>query len=69
MQPNGPAEAAGLTRGDIITKIGDTPITASPTSSPAIREYKIGDTVTVEAVRNDQARTFQVKLGSDSAAQ
>ncbi len=34
-----------------------------------VREFKIGDTATVEAVRNDQVRTFTVKLGSDAAAQ
>jgi len=69
VQPDGPAEVAGLRRGDIITKIGNTDITGVADIFAGVREYKIGDTVTVEAVRNDQARTFSVQLGSDSAAQ
>ncbi len=69
VQPSGPAEAAGLRRGDIITKIGETPITSVADVFAGVREFKIGDTATVEAVRNDQVRTFTVKLGSDAAAQ
>jgi putative serine protease PepD len=69
VQPGGPAEAAGLKRGDIITKISDTAVTGVSDIFAATRQYKIGDTVTVEAVRNDAARTFEVVLGSDAAAQ
>ena len=69
VQPDGPAENAGIERGDIITKIGDTDITGVADIFAGVREYKIGDTVTVEAFRNDQARTFSVTLGSDAAAQ
>ena len=43
--PSGPAEAAGLRRGDIITKIGDTPITSVADVFAGVREFKIGDTV------------------------
>lgn len=69
VQPNGPAELAGLKRGDIITKIGQTDVSGVSDIFAGVREFKIGDTVSVEAVRNETARTFSVKLGSDAAAQ
>ena len=54
VQPEQPPSEIQLARGDIITKIGDTSVTGVPDIFAAIRQYKIGDTVTVEAYRNDQ---------------
>ncbi|NTU70526.1 MAG: PDZ domain-containing protein, partial [Coriobacteriia bacterium] len=69
VQPDGPADKAGVAAGDIITSIGDTQIGSVADTFAAIRAHKIGDTVTVEAMRDETARTFQVTLGSDAAPQ
>jgi putative serine protease PepD len=66
VQPNSPAEAAGLQRGDIIVKLGDTPITGVDDVFTAVRENRIGDAVAVELVRGDTRRTLEVTLGSDA---
>ncbi len=68
VQPDSPAEAAGIKRGDIITKVGETRIATVADIFAGTRQHKIGETITVEAVRNEQVRTFEVTLGSDTAA-
>jgi putative serine protease PepD len=69
VQPNGPAEKAGLRRGDIVTKIGDMSVASVEDVFAATRQHKIGDKVTVEVVRNGVARTMTATLGSDASAQ
>ena len=68
VQPDGPAEEAGLKRGDIITKIGDVTIASVEDVFAAIRQHKIGDEVGVNVVRSDVTRDLTVTLGSDAGA-
>lgn len=67
VRPSGPADTAKIKRGDIITKIDETPITGVADVFAAIRLHKIGDTVPVELVRADQKLTLEVTLGSDAS--
>jgi S1-C subfamily serine protease len=75
----GPAAAAGLKGasgstqtfqasrfrpgGDVITKVGATPITTAADVSLALTRYLPGQTVPVTVVRNGRSRVVQVKLG------
>ncbi len=60
-----PAEAAGLTMGDLITAIGGTKVTTPDAVSRVIRSKKPGTTITVSYVDTDGAtKTARVKLVS-----
>ncbi len=59
----GPAEAAGLQVGDIITQFGDTRITGRADLSTAIDRCKIGDTVTLTVYRQGQTLELTVTIG------
>jgi 2-alkenal reductase len=58
-----PAEAAGIQRDDIITRVGDTPIDEAHTYINAVYQYQPGETVTVALVRDGQVMQVQVTLG------
>ncbi len=60
---DGPADAAGLQVGDIITKFGDTKITGRTDLSSAIARCKIGDTVTLTVYRQGQILEVSVTIG------
>jgi len=66
---DGPAEAAGIQKGDIITKIGRDNITSADALILAIRSHKIGETVSVTVMRGNEELTFDVTLGSDEPLQ
>jgi serine protease Do len=59
----GPADAAGLKPGDIITKIDASDISDTRAMQRLIVEAPIGGTLTIAAVRKGQAKTFQVRVG------
>lgn len=61
--PGGPADAAGLKAGDIITKLGNHPIDSGPTLVSEIWTYKPGDKVGVEYTRDGKTATTTVTLG------
>src|SRR5467141_3424974 len=54
LNEGGPAAAAGLEVGDVITSVGDKPVAAVGDLVDAIREKKIGDSVSIEVVRRGQ---------------
>jgi S1-C subfamily serine protease len=73
----GPAERAGVRGGsgqevfqgspfarggDVITKVGGTPITSSDDLSSAIARFKPGDTAAIEVNRDGRVQTVKVKL-------
>ena len=65
----GPAEAAGIQQGDVITRIGDDAISSADAAILAVRSHEIGDTVEVTVMRGSQELTFDVTLGSDESLQ
>ena len=50
-------------------KIGDLDVTSVADVFAGIRAVKIGQTVPVDVVRNNQTVTLQVTMGSDATAQ
>ncbi|MEU6015595.1 trypsin-like peptidase domain-containing protein [Streptomyces sp. NPDC047515] len=59
----GAADKAGLRVGDIITKLGDLPVTTITSLSEALASDKPGQKVTVTYLRNGAEKTAQVALG------
>jgi S1-C subfamily serine protease len=64
VQPNSPAEQAGLRPGDIVLKIGGTPIQSPDQLSEAVTKHKPGETVSVQIVRGANQKTVEVKLAT-----
>ncbi|MFF2951212.1 S1C family serine protease [Kitasatospora sp. NPDC057965] len=62
--PGGAADQAGLKPGDVITKLGGSPIENGPALVSKIWTHKPGETVDVEYTRNGQTATTKVTLGS-----
>ncbi|GAA2231094.1 MULTISPECIES: S1C family serine protease [Kitasatospora] len=60
----GPAAAAGLQVGDVITKLGDTDINSLGALTTALASLQPGGKVTVTFVRDGQRKTADVTLGT-----
>ncbi|CAM3427670.1 Putative serine protease PepD [Nocardioides dubius] len=60
------AEAAGLKAGDVITKIDDHQVTGSEALIATVRGYRPGDKVEITYIRNGNAKTTTLTLGSDA---
>jgi S1-C subfamily serine protease len=58
----GPAEQAGIRRGDIILSIGDEQIQGQTTFTEALFAQSPGETVTVTALRGNERIQFEVTL-------
>ncbi len=58
----GPAATAGIKEGDIIVKIGSTPVLSELDLRNAMLQYAPGSTVPVEIVREGAHKTFSVTL-------
>ena len=65
----GPAEAAGIQQGDVITSIGGEQISSADGAILAVRSHGSGETVSVTVMRGNEEKTFDVTLGSDEALQ
>jgi len=65
--PGGPADTAGLKRGDIIVKAGDTDVTTIEGLKEVINSLKIGDTLHVTYRRNNKVSTADLVLGELNA--
>ncbi len=63
----GPAQRAGLQRGDIITRIGEVALDEIHSYINALYAYRPGDRVTVEFVRRGQKMRVEVTLGEAAA--
>ena len=59
------AADAGLEAGDVITRIDDHQIEDTEGLIATVRSYRPGDTVTVTFQRGGDARTAELRLGSD----
>jgi serine protease Do len=64
-----PADKANLQPGDIITRIGDVPIDETHSYVNALFQYKPGDKVSVNVVRNGKELQVQVTLGETNSSQ
>ncbi|WP_371529611.1 trypsin-like peptidase domain-containing protein [Streptomyces sp. NBC_01283] len=62
-QKDGAAAKAGIEAGDIITKLGDTPITTITSLSEALAGEKPGDKAQVTYTRDGSDKTADVTLG------
>ena len=60
--PDGPADVAGIRRGDVILAIDGRPVTASEELIVAIRSYRPGDTVVLRVRTGDDERDVRVRL-------
>lgn len=63
VEKNSPAETAGIQKGDVITKIGDTQVSSVNELNKARNTYKIGDTVPLTVYRDGNTTEFPVTLG------
>lgn len=66
VQPDSPAETAGIELGDIIVKIGSTSVGGVEDVFAGIRLNRVGDEVEIEVVRGETRRTLKATLGSDT---
>ncbi|MQA98888.1 MAG: PDZ domain-containing protein [Actinobacteria bacterium] len=65
----GPAEDSGLREGDVIVSIAGREIGSAEELGEVLEERGPGDRVEVEVVREDETRTFQVRLGQRPPAE
>ena len=65
LQSGGPADQAGIQRGDIITRINDTALDAQHSFINALFAFKPGDQVTVEVTRGNQVIKLPVTLAEE----
>jgi putative serine protease PepD len=62
----GPADKAGIQKGDVITKVDDQQVGGADSLVAAIRSYQPGSKVTITYQRNGQLTSTQVTLTSAS---
>ncbi|WP_448519469.1 Do family serine endopeptidase [Rhodoflexus sp.] len=62
--PNGSADAAGLRRGDVIVKVGDTKVKSVPELQETIGRKRPGESVTLQIYRNGAPREIKLTLKS-----
>lgn len=56
------AEKAGVTRGDLVTKVNDTDVSSSSDITTALEKAKVGDTVTFTVSRRGTSKTISFVL-------
>lgn len=62
--PRGPAATAGVRSGDVITYLGDIPITSASDLTAQVRALAAGTETTVTVVRGREVTTLKVTLGA-----
>ena len=62
--PSGPADTGGIRVGDDIIRVGGRAVNDSDDLGSVVQEFRPGDTVEVEVVRNGVERTIDVRLGT-----
>jgi putative serine protease PepD len=66
VEPGTAAADAGLKAGDVVTAVGDRPVTTSTELTAAVRSKAPGDKVTLTVRRGGDTSTTEVTLGSAS---
>jgi S1-C subfamily serine protease len=66
VEPGTAAADAGLKAGDVVTAVGDRPVTTSTELTAAVRSKAPGDKVTLTVRRGNDTSTTEVTLGSAS---
>ncbi|MBQ2730820.1 MAG: trypsin-like peptidase domain-containing protein [Clostridia bacterium] len=61
---DGPAELAGLRRGDIVTVFDEKPVTSLAVITETLAEKKAGDKITLEILRGRETKTIKVSLAA-----
>jgi len=64
--PGGPAEKAGLRKGDLVVKIGDRTITDSAGLVGAVQAGKSGDQLKITIKRDGNEQQITATLGENS---
>ncbi len=62
----GPADKAGLKKGDVITKVNDDLIDGSESLVATVRGHRPGEKVTITYLRDGKTHTTEATLGSDA---
>ena len=62
------AEAAGLQQYDVITGVDDTPVTDSQSLKQALYQHKVGETVTINYLREGKESSTQINLQAPDEA-
>ncbi|MEO3790733.1 trypsin-like peptidase domain-containing protein [Nonomuraea sp. B10E15] len=60
--PGSPADKAGLKQGDLLTKIGDTPVTGGDTVVGQVRGFTVGQRVQITYQRDGEPNTVTVVM-------
>jgi S1-C subfamily serine protease len=60
--PDGPADEAGVKRGDILLQVGDEPVDDAMVLVRALGEYEPGDEVALTVLHGDDERTLKATL-------
>jgi putative serine protease PepD len=63
VEPDSAAGQAGLRQGDVVTAVGDRPVTTSAELTAAVRSFAPGDKVTLTVLRGGDSTSVEVTLG------
>jgi S1-C subfamily serine protease len=58
----GPAEKAGIASGDVITAMNGEQVITYGDLIALLREFKVGERISVTVIRNNEEKIFEVKL-------
>ena len=63
VEPDGAAAKAGVKPGDLIVKLGDSPVTTLAGLTPAMKNFKVGDTTTITVYRSGKLLDLTITFG------
>ena len=61
-----PAASAGIKKGDLLTKVGDSPMTSPSTLSDVLTEKNPGDELQLTFLRDEEEKQVTLKLGKST---
>ena len=68
VEPGGPADAAGIKHGDVITAVDGNNVNNAAQLAERISSHSSGDKVTITLTRNGSSHDVDVTLGSRSSS-